>query len=286
MKSRWPIRAMCRVLSVSESGYYGWRRSDKVSVRTRLPDQRIVVHIRAIHREVNAEYGWPRMYQALRRRGLRVGKERVRVLMQAHGIRGKAKRRYVATTDSKHILPVAPNRVQRHFTPDAPNQIWCSDITYLPTAQGWLYLAAVMDLFNRQVVGWSLKPHMQTSLVKEALTMAYHRRRPGPGLIFHSDRGSQYCSDEFQATLRTWQMRASMSRKGDCWDNAPIESFWARLKQACLEGRKFPSHRHTVAVVMDWIAFYNHRRLHSALGYMSPMEYEKYWHARQLKIAA
>src|SRR5690625_7358064 len=172
MKSRWPIRAWCRVFWFSESGYSGWRRSDKVSVRTRLPDQLIVVHIRAIHREVNAGYGWPRMYQALRRRGLRVGKERVRVLMQAHGIRGKAKRRYVATTDSKHVLPVAPNRVQRHFTPDAPNQIWCSDITYLPTAQGWLYLAAVMGLSNRQDVGWRLQQPMQSILVHKDLIMA------------------------------------------------------------------------------------------------------------------
>lgn len=263
-----------------------WRRSGKISSPTRVPDQKLLVHIRAIHREVKEEYGWPRVYHELRRRGLRVGKERVRLLMQAHGIRGKAKRRYVATTDSRHILPLAPNLVQRQFTATAPDRLWCSDITYLPTDEGWLYLAAVVDLFSRQVVGWSLKPHMQTSLVKDALTMACLRRRPAAGLIFHSDRGSQYCSHEFQDALRAWQIRASMSRKGDCWDNAPTESFWACLKQACLEGRKFRSHRQATAAVMDWISFYNHRRLHSSLGYISPMEYEERWHASQYKIAA
>ena len=286
MKGHWPVRAICRVLGVSESGYYGWQRCCGGPTRRRLPDERVLVHIRAIHREVKGEYGWPRIYQELRRRGLRVGKERVRLLMQAHGVRGRVKRKYVSTTDSKHALPVAPNLVQRQFSPAAPDRIWCSDITYLPTEQGWLYLAAVVDLFSRKIVGWSLKPHMQTSLVKDALEMAYLLRRPAPGLIFHSDRGSQYCSHEFQQILRTRQIRASMSRKGDCWDNAPIESFWARLKLASLSERKFASHRAATAAVMDWITFYNHRRLHSALGYTSPMEYEERWHASQYKIAA
>lgn len=286
MKGRWPIRAMCRVLGVSESGYYGWQRSGRVSAGVRLPDERVLAHIRAIHREVKGEYGWPRIHHELRRRGLRVGKERVRLLMKAHGIRARVKRRYIATTDSRHALPVAPNLVQRQFNPPEPDRIWCGDITYLQTDQGWLYLAAVIDLFSRQIVGWSLKPHMQTSLVKDALEMAYLRRRPAPGLIFHSDRGSQYCSHESQQALQTWQIRPSMSRKGDCWDNAPTESLWARLKAACFEGRKFDSHRAARAAVMDWITFYNHRRLHSALGYTSPMEYEKSWHANQYKIAA
>jgi len=286
MKRRWSIRAMCQVLEVSESGFYGWQRSQVVRLRSRESDERVLAHIRAIHREVKGEYGWPRMHQALRRRGLRIGKERVRLLMQAHGIRGKAKRRYVSTTDSRHALPVAPNLVRRQFNPSGPDRIWSGDITYLPTDEGWLYLAAVVDLFSRQIVGWSLKPHMHTSLVKDALTMACLRRQPAPGLIFHSDRGSQYCSHEYQKALRSWQIHPSMSRKGDCWDNSPVESLWARLKQACLEGGKFRSHRVATATVMDWITFYNHRRLHSALGYMSPMEYEKRWYASQYKIAA
>lgn len=226
------------------------------------------------------------MHQELLRRGIRIGKERVRQLMQRHAIRAKDKRRFVATTDSKHALPVSPNLVQRQFNPDAPDQLWCGDITCLPTQEGWLYLAGVIDLFNRQIVGWSIKPHMQTSLVKDAMTMAYMRRQPAPGLIFHSDRGSQYCSREFQQTLSTWQIRSSMSRKGDCWDNAPIESFWARLKLASLEDKRFSTHQAAIAAVMDWITFYNHRRLHSALGYMSPMQYQQQWLASQYKAAA
>lgn len=286
MKSHWPIRAMCRVLVASESGYYGWQAAQGVSIRTRLSDQRLLTHIRAIHREVKREYVWLRIHHELCPRGLRAGKERVRALMKAHDIRGRVKRRYVSTADSGHSLPVAPDLVQRQFKPPAPDLIWCGDITYLPTDEGWLYLAAVLDLFNRQIVDWSLKPHMRTSLVKDALTMAYHRRRPAPGLIFHSDRGSQYCSHEFQEMLRTWQICSSMSGKGDCWDNSPTESFWARLKQACLKGRKFRSYQAATAAVMDWITFYNHRRLHSSLGYVSPMEYEKRWRESQHRTAA
>ncbi len=282
MKGRWPVRAMCRVLSVSESGYYDWQRSGSEPAPARLPDQGVLTHIFAVHREVKQEYGWPRIYHELRRQGLRVGKERVRLFIQAHGIRGKAKRRYISTTDSRHVLPVAPSLVWRQFNPPAPNQLWCGDITYLPTDEGWLYLAAVVDLFSPQIVGWSIKPHMQTSLVKDALSMAYHRRRPALELIFHSDRGSH----EFQETLRAWQIRVSMSRKGGGWDNSPTESLWARLRLACLEGRKLPSHQLACVAVMDWISFYNHRRLHSTLGYMSPMEYEKNWRASQYKIAA
>ena len=288
MKGHWPVRVMCRVLGVSESGFYGWQRRQcqAVSTHTRVSDEKLLAHVRAIHREVRGEYGWPRIHHELRRRGVKAGKERVRLLMKAHGIRARVKRRYVATTDSRHSLPVAENLVKRQFNPPQPDRIWCGDITYLQTDQGWLYLAAVIDLFSRQIVGWSLKPHMQTSLVKDALEMAYLRRRPAPGLIFHSDRGSQYCSHEFQQTLRNRQIRPSMSRKADCWDNAPTESLWARLKAACFEGRKFESHHDARVAVMDWITFYNHRRLHSALGYTSPMEYEKAWYAKQYKIAA
>src|SRR5262249_35756251 len=151
---------------------------------------------------------------------------------------------------------------------------------------GWLYLAVVIDLFSRQVVGWSMKPHMQTSLVKDALAMAWFRRRPDRGLIFHSDRGSQYCSHEFQEALRGWGMRSSMSRKGDCWDNAPTESLWSRLKPASVHDTRFATRRAAMDAVLSWIAFYNHRRLHSTLGYLSPMKYEQRWHAAQRKKAA
>lgn len=289
MKARWPITLMCEVLEVSPSGYFSWEASQRrpgQATGRRHTNEALLAHIRAIHEQLRGEYGWPRMHKELLARGLRVGKERVRLLMQGHGIRAKGRRKFVVTTDSKHRLPVAPDLVQRRFEPPAPNQLWSGDITYLPTDEGWLYLAAVLDLHSRQVVGWSLQPHMQTNLVNDALLMACFRRRPGAGLIFHSDRGSQYCSQQFQDTLKAWGIRSSMSRKGNCWDNAPTESLWGRLKVACVHGQKFASHEQARQAVMDWIAFYNHSRLHSALGYLSPMQYEQRWLAAQLKSAA
>jgi putative transposase len=289
MKGSWPIEAMCRVLEVSTSGYFGSRataRRPANAVRRSHGDEAVLAHIKVIHAELRGEYGWPRMHMELRRRGLRVGKERVRQLMQRHGIRAKGKRRFVVTTDSKHRLPVAPDLVQRRFTPSAPNVIWSGDITYIDTGEGWLYLAAVLELHSRQVVGWSLQDHMRTSLVQDALLMACFRRRPPPGLIFHSDRGSQYCSHEFQATMKAWGIRSSMSRKGDCWDNAPTESLWGHLKTACVHGIKFATRQQAREAVMDWIGFYNHSRLHSTLGYVSPMQFEQRWLAAQHDNAA
>lgn len=225
----WPVKVMCKVLGVSTSGYFRWQRQQTQAVENRsggrLSNEALLVHIRAIHAQLKGEYGWPRMHKELVARGIRVGKERVRRLMQQHGIRARTKRKFVVPTDSKHHLPVAPDLVQRRFTPEAPNQLWSGDITYIATDEGWLYLAVVLDLHSRQVVGWGLQPHMQTSLVEEALLMACWRRKPGKGTIFHSDRGSQYCSHEFQNTLKAWGMQSSMSRKGNCWD-APTEGFW------------------------------------------------------------
>ena len=289
MRRQYPVSVSCEVLEVGASGYFNWlhrRESGQGGPAHRLSDEALLAHIRAIHAEVKGEYGWPRMHKELLARGIRVGKDRVRKLMQQHGIRAKTKRKFVVTTDSKHSLPVAPDLVQRRFNPQEPNQLWCGDITYIQTGEGWLYLAAVIDLFSRQVVGWSLQPHMQTGLVKDALAMAKWRRRPPLGLIFHSDRGSQYCSHEFQQALKDWGMRSSMSRKGNCWDNAPTESFWGRLKTASVHGHKFATREQARQAVMDWMAFYNHRRLHSSLGYLSPMQYEKRWYEAQRKQAA
>jgi putative transposase len=290
MRTQYPVSISCEVLEVSASGYFTWKRQQKPSTRTtpsaRISDEALLAHMRAIHAEVKQEYGWPRMHKELVARGIRVGRERVRKLMKQHGIRAKTKRKFVVTTDSKHNLPIAPDLVQRRFNPETPNQLWSGDITYIATDEGWVYLAAVIDLFSRQVVGWSMKDHMQTSLVKDAITMAGFRRRPEVGLIFHSDRGSQYCSHEFQDALKGWGIRSSMSRKGNCWDNAPTESFWGRLKTASLYGRKFATRQEAMDAVLDWIAFYNHRRLHSTLGYVSPMQYEDRWHAAQRKKAA
>lgn len=289
MRKQYPVSISCEVLEVSASGYFVWQRrrdAARPGPAGRHSDEALLAHMRAIHTEVKQEYGWPRMHKELLARGIRVGKERVRHLMQQHGIKAKTKRKFVVTTDSRHSLPVAPDLVQRRFNPEAPNRLWSGDITYIATDEGWLYLAGVIDLFSRQVVGWSMQAHMQASLVKDALTMAWFRRRPEAGLIFHSDRGSQYCSHEFQDTLRVWEMRSSMSRKGNCWDNAPTESFWGRLKTASLYGRKFATRREARGAVLDWMAFYNHRRLHSTLGYLSPMQYEQRWYEAQRKKAA
>ena len=291
-KAKWPITLACDILGVSASGYFEHLRRKKLDKLTkpganrRMSDEALLVHIRAIHAEVKGEYGWPKMWKELVARGYRVGKERVRRLMKNNGIRARCKRKFVVTTDSKHHLPIAPDLVQRNFNPTAPNQVWTGDITYIATDEGWLYLAAVIDLFSRQVVGWSMQAHMQSSLVTDALKMAWWRRRPDAGAIFHSDRGSQYCGHEFQDTLRSYKMKSSMSRKGNCWDNAPTESLWGRLKVGRLYGRKFATRREAMDEVIDWLTFYNHRRLHSTLGYVSPMQFEKSWNAAQLLKAA
>ncbi len=205
-----------------------------------MSDEALLAHIRAIHAEVKGEYGWPKMWKELVARGHRVGKERVRRLMQLHGIRARCKRKFVVTTDSKHHLPIAPDLVQRNFTPTAPNQIWTGDITYIATDEGWLYLAAVIDLFSRQVVGWSMQPHMQSSLVTDALKMAWFRRHPAPGLIFHSDRGSQYCGHEFQEHARGVQdeelnepQGQLLGQRTDGEPVGPIESGQAIRAKVC-----------------------------------------------------
>ena len=196
-------------------------------------------------------------------------------------IKTRGKRKFVVATGSKLNLPIAPNLLERNFTPEALNQVWASDIAYIATDEGTLYLADVIDLFSRKVVGCSMRDNMQTSAVTDALRMAWFRGRPLPGLIFHSDRGSQYCSHEFQAALKDYEMKSSMSRKGNCWDNAPTESLWGRLKVGRLYGRKFLTRRQAMDEVIDWLNFYNHKRLHSTLDYVSPMTFEQRWTAAQ-----
>jgi len=290
-KAAWPITMTCEALGVSASGYFEHQRRRAAAQPGRpgggrLSNEALLAHIRAIHAEVKGEYGWPRVWKELLARGSRVGKDRVQRLMKMHGIKARGKRKFVVTTDSRHNLPVAPNLLARDFTPSAPDHVWSSDITYIATDEGWLYLAAVIDLFSRQVVGWSMQPHMQASLVTDALCMAWFRRHPAPGLIFHSDRGSQYCSHSFQAALSSYGMYSSMSRKGNCWDNAPTESLWGSLKVGRLYGKKFATQRQAMDEAIDWLAFYNHRRLHSTLGYVSPMRFEANWHAGQSQKAA
>ena len=286
-KTYWPVSLQCEVLGVSPSGYHDhFARRATPQQRKRISNDALLVHIKAIHAETKGEYGWPRIWKELLTRGIRVGKERVRKLMKLHGVKARTKRKFKATTDSNHSLPVAPNLLNREFAVSVPNQVWTSDITYVATDEGWLYLAVVIDLFSRQVVGWSMKPHMKTELVTDALHMAWFRRHPEAGLIFHSDRGSQYCSHEFQAALKAYGMQSSMSRKGNCWDNAPTESLWGSLKVARLQGVRFETRRAAMDEIIDWLSFYNHRRLHSTLGYVSLMQFERMWLADQLRQAA
>lgn len=267
----------CALLDVSVSGYRAWKRGGSPD-RKRLTDDQMLVLIRAIHVELKGVYGSPRMMRELRLRGFTAGKERVERLMRENGIRARHKRRYRVTTDSKHGLPVAENLLARNFNPAAPNQIWTSDITYLWTDEGWLYLAIVLDLFNREVIGWSLKPRMTTDIVTDALTMAWFRKRPGPGLIHHSDRGSQYAGHAFQSRLKEYGMQCSMSRKGNCWDNAPTESWFNSFKNERYHGLRYETHDEMRAASFEYIeVFYNRKRQHSTLGYRSPIDFLDRW---------
>jgi transposase InsO family protein len=289
-KNVWPVADQCRVLEVAASGFRAWRRRQAAERRAapgeRVPDLALLTHIRAEFAASKQTYGWPRMVRQLRAEGLRVGKERVRKMMNKHDIRVRSRRRFKVTTNSNHDLPIAPNLLNREFSTEAPNKAWVGDITYVWTAEGWLYLATVIDLFSRQVVGFSMGERMGAQLVVDALRMAWFRRKPAPGLIFHSDRGSQYASTAFVRQLNAFAIRASMSRKGDCWDNAVAESLFGSLKTESLQRHDFGTRRAASDEIMAWTTRYNHTRLHSTLGYLSPMAYEKNWLARNLAQAA
>jgi len=278
----WPISVQCRVLVVSVSGYHEHlSRGVQIAQRRHLSDEALLVHISAVYAENRGAYGWPRIWRELGDRGIRVGKQRVQRLMQKHGIQARGKRRFrVLTSDSKHGLPIAPNVLDRNFNVAAPNQVWVGDLTYIPTAEGWLFLAVVIDLFSRKVVGWSMRSDMQRELVLDALDMAWFGRNPGrqTGLIFHSDRGSQYASDEFRQLLESNGMVPSMSRKGNCWDNACSETLFASLKVERLHGERFETIRQAKDETIAWLLWYNRTRMHSTLNYVSPMQFERdYW---------
>lgn len=276
-----PLPILCHTLSVSASGFRAWRGGGSLE-RKGLTDAQALVLIRTVHQEVRQAYGARRIHAELRGRGHRIGLPRIERLMREHGIRARHKRRYKATTDSRHSLPVAENVLDRQFTPEAPNRVWTGDITYIATAEGWLYLAVVIDLFNREVIGWSLKSRMTTDLVLDALSMAWFRRCPGAGVLFHSDRGSQYASEAYQARLATYGMRGSMSRKGNCWDNAPTESFFNSLKNERVHGMHYATREQATADLFQYIAvFYNRRRRHSSLGYLSPITFLQNWIEQQ-----
>jgi putative transposase len=284
----WPIRVQCGVLEVSVSGYHQHlARRRKMAQRRHLSDEALLVHIRAVYAENRGAYGWPRIWRELRNQGVRVGKQRVQRLMQERGIRARGKRRFrVTTTDSRHDLPIAPNLLNRNFTVAAPNQAWAGDLTYIATEEGWLFLAVVIDLFSRQVVGWSMQPDMRRDLVIDALDMAWLRRSPGQhaGLVFHSDRGSQYASMEFRAVLEGRSIKASMSRKGNCWDNACSETLFGSLKVERLHGQRFETIRQAKDETLAWILWYNQTRMHSTLNYISPIQFEQNWTAAMMKL--
>jgi putative transposase len=274
-RSDFPISLMCEVLKVSRSGYYAWLRHPES--KSKQDDKVLLQEIHAIYQERHSTYGSPRIYRELKRRGRNHGKKRIARLMRKDGLRAKTKRKFKMTTDSKHTFPVAPNLLNREFTPKEPNQVWASDITYIWTAEGWLYLAVVMDLFSRAILGWSMSERMTRSLVIDAFIMAVKKYHPSPGLLHHSDRGSQYASADYQTVLKKHGVICSMSRKGNCWDNAPVESFFSTLKKEHVFHHDYRYRTQARQSIFAYIEqFYNRKRIHSALGYRTPSEMEKF----------
>ena len=273
-RGRWPVRLMCRVLRVCPGGYDDWRGRPQ-SLRAARHDAPVVA-IKAVHVEVKARYGSPRIHAELAARGERRCVDTVARLMRREGIAAKTRRKFRVTTDSSHDRPVAENVLDRRFEPEAPNRAWAADITYLATGEGWLYLAAVEELYSRRIVGWSMGSRIDSRLVVDALEMALARRLPGEGLVAHSDRGSQYASEHYQGLLALHGITCSMSRRANCWDNAPMESFLASLKKELTRGESFATRREAKARIFEYIeVFYNRIRRHSSLGYLSPAEYER-----------
>ena len=273
-RGRWPVRLMCRVLRVSAGGYYDWR-GRPASAKTERREA-LVVAIKAVHGEVKARYGSPRIHAELAARGEACCVNTVARLMRQHGLAAKTKRKFRCTTDSNHGRPVAENVVDRQFEPSAPDRLWAADITFIPTGEGWLYLAAVEDLYSRKIVGWSMGSRIDSRLVVDALAMAVSRRLPGKGLIAHSDRGSQYASEHYQGLLAGHGIVCSMSRRANCWDNAPMESFFASLKKELTHGEVYATREEARASLFEYIeVFFNRIRRHSSLGYVSPAEYER-----------
>jgi putative transposase len=272
--SEFPVALACAALEVSRSGYYAWiDRPDSVRATRRIE---LTMKIKALHEQNRKVYGSPRLCMALKAAGECVCENTVARVMAEHQIRARRKRKFVPrTTDSRHGQPVAPNRLDRQFTAELPDRKWAADITYIPTGEGWLYLAGVIDLCTRKIVGWSMADHMKVELVNDALRMAIARRRPTPGLLHHSDRGVQYASDDYQHLLASQAMEVSMSGPGDCWDNAAMESFWSTLKTELVHHEQYATRDQARRSIFEYIeVFYNRKRLHSSLGYLSPEAFE------------
>lgn len=281
MRQDYPVPPMRRVLGVSVSGYYAWRKR-KPSERTRQ-EPRLEAEVLAAHRRTRESFGPERLQQHLEERGVRIGVHRIRRLRRKLGLRCKQKRRFKATTNSKHDLPVAPNLLNQDFSVTAPNQAWCGDITYIATDEGWLYLAGLKDLYSGEIVGYAMSERMTKHLVMQALFRAVATRRPPAGLIHHSDRGSQYCALTYQALVSQFDMRASMSRRGNCYDNAPIESFWGTLKNELVYHQRFATReqaRHSISEYIE--VFYNRQRTQVRLNYQSPVAFTQRFYLNQI----
>ena len=278
----YPVTVLCRVMRVSRSGFYDYLKRFNRGADNDPDEDRLKSRVRQIFKQSKGSYGSRRMSNQLKGEGHAVGRFKARRLMRDLGLKAKAPRRYKVTTNSRHGFQVAPNVLNRQFDVAAPNKAWTTDISYVWTLEGWLYLAIVMDLYSRQIVGWAMDKRMKTQLTLDALAMAYWRRKPPQGLVHHSDRGSQYACSDYRKRLNQYGMTASMSRKGNCWDNAPAERFFGSLKTEWLRSCRFTTRKAARLEILDYISYYNALRLHSALGYVSPMDYEK----EQLKKVA
>ncbi|WP_265588086.1 IS3 family transposase [Candidatus Methylospira mobilis] len=270
----YPVTVLCRVMQVSTSAYYEWLKARQDSDKDQQ-DQKLAEKARQIFIDNKQCFGSRRLADRLQKQGHAVGRFKTRRIMRDLKLKVRYPRRVKVTTDSNHNEAISPNRLDRQFQVAKPNQVWTTDITYVWTLQGWLYVAVVIDLFSRQVVGWAIDDHMRTSLCVKALQMAFWRRKPPPGLLHHSDRGSQYASREYRRHLEVMKMEQSMSRKGNCWDNSPTERFFRSLKHEQLNYEKFKTQEAAKLSVIDYLAFYNGRRSHSILGYQTPLEFER-----------
>jgi len=281
MRFRYCIGVMSRILQVSKSGYYKWLNR-KPSKRV-LEEERLEVEIKAAHKRTRETCGPERLQHDLKEQGVKVGICRIRRIRKKLGLRCKQRRKFRATTDSKHAFPVAENLLNQQFEATGPNEIWLSDITYIPTEEGWLYLAGHKDLFTGEMVGYAMGNRITKNLVSQSLFKAVAAKRPGAGLIHHSDRGRQYCAHEYRRLVDQFNMKASMSRKGDCYDNAPMESFWGTLKNELVHHSRYKTREQAIQEITEYIeVFYNRQRRQARLGYLSPAVYERQFYTRQV----
>lgn len=276
MNKEHSVLTLCATLNASPSGYYDWHRRLRSPGPRALQTRTLTHKIKDLHAQSRRTYGSPRLMMELRKTGARHGRNRIARIMQREGLCGRQKRRYrVQTTDSHHNQPIAPHRLANAPQPSAPNQAWVADITYIQTQEGWLFLAAILDLYSRKIVGWAMSERIDTALILKALFMALSHRQPPPNLLLHSDRGVQYASADYRRALAQSGLIASMSRKGNCYDNATMESFWSTLKLELVYRRAFQTRRQAQQAIFDYIeTFYNRQRIHSALNYQSPVDFE------------